>query len=255
MVMLKKESLKHLVPASGRSGAIFILLVVAIIMASLSGLSEGATPSPGMTLETSPSYIYAGLPAEIRAVATLSSDATLVPSSVSLNALGADDKLTYIADLYDDATHGDAIANDNIFVNVLRSEETQPRTIRYQVSAYYGNVQKFSPIVYLVVKPNPNLEGSWAGFVDKMVNRNLSGALLYFREGRRAEYRTSYETVGIDNLSNAFQTARNLSCYRIYMGEAEFTFSITINSRDYIGTMVFYLESDGAWRIDGVSFK
>ena len=184
-----------------------------------------------------------------------SSDNTLVASSVSLYFVDDSGKQTFIDYLYDDGTHGDAAANDNIFSNVLTSSETQPRVIKYQVSAYYGGVQKSSPIAYLVVKPNPNLEGLWAGFVDKMVKRDLSGALLYFREESRAKYRASYEKVGIDNLSVAFQTARDLSCRRIYMGEAEYTFSITIKSRDHSGIMIFYLEPDGVWRINSLGFN
>jgi hypothetical protein len=253
MHSLRREILKRAVRATGRHGALCIVLAAAIIMA-WPVLSEGAPPSPGMTLNLSPAYIYASLPAQIRAVATLSSDPTLVPSSVSIYTLDENGKQIFIAYLYDDATHGDAVANDNIFVNVLISSEIQPRTIKYQVSASYGGVQKSSPIAYLVVKPNPNLEGLWAGFVDKMVQRDLSWALLYFREERRAKYGASYEKVGIDKLSAAYQTARNLTCRRIHTGEAEFKFTISINDRDYVGTMIFYLEPDGAWRINGLYF-
>jgi PKD repeat protein len=252
---LKKESLESRDSAACLVRALCIALATAIIVAWFPLLSEGAPPSSSMTLDLSPSYIYAGLPAKIRAVATLASDPGLAPSSVSLYYIDDNGKQTFIDYLYDDGTHGDAIANDNIFSNVLISSETQPRTIKYQVSAYYGGVQRSSPIVYLVVKASTNLEGLWAGFVDRMVKRDLNGALLYFREERRAKYRASYEKVGIDKLSAAYQSARNLSCYRIYMGEAEFNFTITINNRDYIGTMIFYLEPDGAWRINTLDFE
>jgi len=122
------------------------------------------------------------------------------------------------------------------------------------VRASYGREEKSSHVAHLHVKPNPNLEGLWAGFVEKMVKRDLDGAMLYFRQERRSKYRTSYERVGTDNLSAAYQTARDLSCYRIYMGEAEYDFTITINGTDCTAKMVFHLEPDGVWRIDTLGF-
>jgi hypothetical protein len=216
--------------------------------------SVSAPPTPQMTLLFSPASIYAGMPAKIRAIATLDSDPSLVPSSVSLYRVDDNGKQTFIDNLHDDGTHGDAVANDNMFVNILSPAENQPRIITYQVSASYGGVQKSSLPTHLVVKPNPNLEGLWAEFVSKMVNRDLRGALLFFREERQAKYRVSYENVGIDKLSNAFQTARNLSCRRIYEGDAEYNFTITINGKDYVATMIFYLELDNAWRINSLVF-
>ena len=249
-----KESLKRRVSAATwRVGTLCVALAAAIITVMQPMLSESA--SPEITLLLNPTYIYAGKPAQVRAVATLSSDVTLVASSVSLYHIDDSGKQIFIDYLYDDGTHGDAATNDNLFSNVLISSETQPRMIKYQVSAYYGGVRKSSPIAYLVVKPGPNLEGLWAGFVEKMVERDLSGALLYFRESRRAEYRASYETVGMDRVSAAFQTAGDLQCKRIWMGEAEYTFSITMGSATRTGTMIFYLDSDSAWRIDSLDFE
>ena len=248
-----KMNLKCGISAACRIGILCITLTATVITARISASSQGFYPE--ITLLLSPTYIYAGKPAQVRVVATLPFETNLVPSSVSLYYIDDAGKQIFIDRLYDDGTHGDAVENDNLFSNVLISSETQARTIKYQVSAYYGSVLKSSPIAYLAVKPGPNLEGLWAGFVDRMVHRDLSGALLYFREERRAKYRASYEKVGIDNLSTAYQTARNLSCYRIYMGEARYNFKITINGNDYVGTMIFYLESDGAWRINTLGFE
>jgi hypothetical protein len=235
--------------------ALYILSSAVIVMTGPTESAGGDLYDREIELSLYPDYIYAGLPAKIRAVADVSSDPSLDRSSVMLHALDENGKQTFIAYLYDDATHGDAVANDNIFVNVLIPGETKPRIITYQVSASFGGAQKSSLPTYLVVKPNPNLEGLWAEFVSRMVTRDLDGALMYFRKECRAKYRASYKKVGIDEISASYKTARDLTCFRIFEGNAEFRFTITINGNDFTGTTIFYLEPDGAWRIHGLYFQ
>jgi hypothetical protein len=64
--------------------------------------------------------------------------------------------MTVIGTMYDDGTHGDAVANDNKFTLTLNVNAPNPTTLNYRASAAYsGVVQREQSTVFSVAVVPP----------------------------------------------------------------------------------------------------
>jgi hypothetical protein len=204
-----------------------------------------------------PKFIHAGIPAEVSVRAFIGRDPAIDPASVNLLRVDEYGRKTIVDRLYDDGTHGDAAPNDGLFICPLILNEPQPTTLKFQVSAgYKGQLkQTLSDIATLEVRPNPKFEELWSGFLTKIVAKDLEGALGYFREERRAEYRRLYEKVGMEKLARVFGVAKDFARVSVAGYRAEYSFmAVSTTGEPRSGIASFWLERDGVWRMDVVGF-
>ena len=110
------------------AGAI-LLLVTGATRLSASG-SIGAT-----TID--PSAIPLSTPTEVTVTATIT-DPSLIPGSVNLQRFDPIARVfSVVSTMYDDGTHGDAVANDGIFTIRLSFNESSPFPVVLRVSAAF----------------------------------------------------------------------------------------------------------------------
>ena len=230
----------------------FVSILAVIIISAIRPAISLADPLPVfMTLQIIPRTIFTSIPSNVRFIIGISGTSI---SNVELYRVEADETRTFVANLYDDATHGDTRAGDRAYTNVLTLTQTQAGTLRYDVSATVNAVTGRSDISSLTVTSTPNLEAIWRQFVDRMIKGDVEGALLYFSEDQRASYRTSYQIVGESELVAAFSTARNLTRVKLVPGEAEYSVILTISGADRTGTLLFQQDLWGVWHISGLGF-
>jgi hypothetical protein len=226
-----------------------------------------ALACPGMTvaadipLKTSPPavvplVIYTGIPSEVIISVPIYHDPDLVKESVNLLRMDANGVRKVVDRLYDDRTHGDVLPDDGTFTNRITFNEPVPTTIKLQVSAgYKGQIRRrISDVFTLDVLPMPDFQRVWAALLDRLVNKDLEGALQYFTETKRPIYRQIFEKVGIDLIASDFKTARDLKLKEIVIGSADFSFTATLNGQDKRGMVVFERELDGSWRVRNLGF-
>jgi len=111
-------------------------LAVAILL-----LVTGATrlsASGGIAATTiNPSAILVNAPTEVSITATIT-DASLIPGSVNLQRFDPIGRVfSVVSTMYDDGTHGDAVANDGIFTIRLSFNESSPFPVVLRVSAAF----------------------------------------------------------------------------------------------------------------------
>ncbi len=239
------------------SAALCLLLLVLPVLAAAAGQEVPSLPTFSGP-DISHGVVYVGVAAEVRFTVTIRyrTDPDLIPASVNLLRFDAKSVRKVVDRLYDDGTHGDWKPNDGDFTNKITLTETQPGTIRFQVSAgWKGEVQRrMSDIVTIEVKPVPNLEAIWNAFVERLVNRDLEGALTNMTYTAKRDYTRIFDELGADILATTFKTVRNFKLKGIDRGNAHGTFDVTEDGTDKPGRVRFEIENDGMWRISGVSF-
>lgn len=97
-----------------------------------------------------PSNVFLNTPTQVTFVADIQPNAKLIKTGVRLlKEVGG--VLTTVGTLYDDGTHGDAIANDNKYTVQLTINEPNTTVLNYRVSsAYSGVVQREQSSVFSV---------------------------------------------------------------------------------------------------------
>ena len=178
-------------------------------------LASAAEETPTLPVFSGPDVshpvIYVGVPAEVQFTVWINDEENLIPASVNLLRYDAKGVRRVVDRLYDDGTHGDWKPNDGEFENRITLTETQPGTIKFQVSAAWkGEVQRrMSDIVTIEVKPVPNLESIWHAFVDRLVNKDMEGALRNMTYTAKRDYARIFNELGADILATTFKTVRN----------------------------------------------
>ena len=231
-----------------------LLLLVSPVLATAAEQEPSLPTFDGPNM--SPGLVYVGVPAEVLFRVRIRYRTDLFPASVNLLRYDAKGVRKVVDRLYDDATHGDWTPNDGTFTNKLTLTETQPGTIKFQVSAAWkGEVQRrMSDTVTIEVKPVPNLEAIWNAFVERLVNKDLEGALRNMTYTAKRDYTKIFDELGADILATTFKTVRNFKLRSIERGEAHGTFDVTEDGTDKPGRARFEIENDGMWRISGMSF-
>jgi hypothetical protein len=199
--------------------------------------------------------VYVGVTVEVRFTVGINDEEKLIPASVNLLRFDAKGVRKVVDRLYDDGTHGDWKANDGDFANKITLTETQPGTIKFQVSAgWKGEVQRrMSDIVTIEVLPVPNLEAIWNVFVERLVNKDMEGALRNMTYTAKHDYTKIFDELGAEILATTFKTVRNFKLKSIEGGGAHGTFDFTEDGTDKPGRVRFEIENDGMWRISGMS--
>ena len=114
-----------------------------------------ATPtinSPGVT----PSSIPVGISTTVTFTASIT-DPSITTTGINLQQLGANGStFTNVGTLYDDETHGDAVAGDQIFSLQLRLNEPSPFPVTFRISApVKGSLTRiFSSLIIVSVTGN-----------------------------------------------------------------------------------------------------
>jgi len=226
-----------------------VISIVTVFVLSLpASAQEKLAPRNGLRM--SPPEIYANYPCSVSFFVDLplSDNKMLSPSKVILYRIDDQGMRILLDQLEPLNRFGDMFSTKLIF------REKKPQIVKLQLSAEYGGQTKDSEIFQLKVHPDPKFEDLWASFVSEMSRKNLFGALGYFKLSRRLEYMASYNKVGIEKVSEAFKTARDLSCKIIWVKEAECSFNITMGSKECIGIMNLELGIIGEWQIDDLGF-
>lgn len=118
----------------------------------------GAAPSIGETAVT-PTVVGINTPTQVT-VTTRISDTTLIPASINLLKVDAGgNTVANVGRMFDDGTHGDAAAGDNLFsVNVALNETTTGRAFFQVSAAFRGTVKRvLSPLVHVSVWKNSDI--------------------------------------------------------------------------------------------------
>ncbi len=235
---------------------IFACAMVAGLAALPTGEARAAQALNYPTL--TPPVVYAGVAAQVRVCIRAEYDPALVASSVNLLRVRPDGGKTVVSRMYDDGSHGDIHANDGTFTVLLEVAEPNPAVLTFQVSAgYRGQARRvLSDVFSLEVHAVPNFEEIWNGFVDRLVNRDLDGAMEYMTESARRQYRIVFEKVGLDIVSKDFSSARNMKLKEMRPSRATYMFTAMIDGQDQEGEVVFLSvgTNNDRWLIHAVGF-
>lgn len=235
---------------------IFACAMVAGLAALPTGEARAAQALNYPTL--TPPVVYAGVAAQVRVCIRAEYDPALVASSVNLLRVRPDGGKAVVSRMYDDGSHGDIHANDGTFTVLLEVAEPNPAVLTFQVSAgYRGQARRvLSDVFSLEVHAVPNFEEIWNGFVDRLVNRDLDGAMEYIRLNRREEYRRIFDRIGPDTLSIMFSASRDFRRKEISLYRAVCTFMAFNRGSEAQGEVIFLQdrEWDDVWRIDFIGF-
>jgi len=230
------------------------------MVAGLAALPTGeARAAQALNYPTlTPPVVYAGVAAQVRVCIRAEYDPALVASSVNLLRVRPDGGKTVVSRMYDDGSHGDIHANDGTFTVLLEVAEPNPAVLTFQVSAgYRGQARRvLSDVFSLEVHAVPNFEEIWNGFVDRLVNRDLDGAMEYMTESARRQYRIVFEKVGLDIVSKDFSSARNMKLKEMRPSRATYMFTAMIDGQDQEGEVVFLSvgTNNDRWLIHAVGF-
>jgi len=226
-------------------------------------LGSGVLPGPSFQADAAdiplkvyrvsfaPEVIYAGIPMDVTISLSINTEPTLIPESVNLIRTNPDNTKKVVTRLYDDGTHGDATPANGIFTNNVPLNEPQPTTLKFQFSVgYKGELKRrLSDVYTLEVRANPNFEGIWKQMTEKLANKDLEGALQYFRTERRDFYREAFTRRGLEKVASEFKSVRDFNLRYLLAESAEFAFTITREGIDRTGDVLFWLENSGVWLI------
>src|SRR5215471_3237492 len=119
-----------------------LLLVLGMLWGQW-GSSAIATPPPtvGTPVVQPPSFlVHRPTLLTVTSQITTSPDNAVVPASVELERVSARGAIVApLGTMYDDGTHGDAVAGDGIFTVQVSFTEAFPGTLRLQASALFAN--------------------------------------------------------------------------------------------------------------------
>jgi len=120
--------------------------------------------------KATPDGIFINEPTTVTVTAQVGVDPNLIPSSVSLIRYDSTGKpIANLGTLFDDGTHGDTLAGDNIFSSQVIFNEPALTTIYLKVSAAYRGTLKrtLSNFVAIPVLENPlNIDHDGDGFTE-----------------------------------------------------------------------------------------
>jgi hypothetical protein len=132
-----------------------VLLVIAMLITSNLIIEPSKAQSQGITAFTAtPADAFVNMPTTITFRATIPSHPNLITTSANLQRL-VGTTWTNLGTMYNDGTHGDTSAGDNIYTAQAPVNESQLGTISFRASvAYRGQLQRsFSNVINVSVVP------------------------------------------------------------------------------------------------------
>ena len=212
-----------------------------------------STPPAIGTPNINPGVIYSGVPTKIVISVHIPIDPKFIPLSVTvLRVDQTGTTLGEIGTLYDDGTNGDPLVSDNTFTsNQITFNEPNPTTIYFRMSVAYQHV--FFPAVSAIssidVLSMPPLEQLFFGVKAELVSGDIEGALTYFTETRKEEYRQIFLNFG-PSLPQYTSTFGDLHLEFAVHSYARFTYSATREDGSLWQEIAdFVKDPDGVWRI------
>jgi len=161
----------------------------------------------------------------VKIMAQVAFDANLIRSSVNLIQVDQNGKqIANLGALYDDGTHGDSAAGDNIFMNKFIINETTPKYLYYKVSvAYKGTLKRImSNAVMISVKTDIGPEQVRSNIVNNLTQGNIAAAKVYFSTGKVSDFDElgNFTPDRLNLLRDWIQNAaliKDTSDYRVYL--------------------------------------
>jgi hypothetical protein len=125
-------------------------------------LCRAQTPGIITSVVPSPSLVTVGIgpvmPATVTVVANVALNSKLIPTSVDLTQVKATGALVQVrGPMYDDGTHGDAVAGDNLFTTQISVPRISPTTLYYRATAAYtGSILRGQSPIASITVANPS---------------------------------------------------------------------------------------------------
>jgi hypothetical protein len=159
-------------------------------------------------VQTSP-QIYVNQAIQVTVTAKVSPDADLIPQSVTLFKIQDNSQLENQGLLYDDGTHGDATAGDNIFTTQININENKANFLHFQISAAYKKSIKRLTFDFLVpVKIEGDAESTKAAIVAYLRSGNIEAAAASFRSGKKNDFLRTLNREAQNQLATWIESAQ-----------------------------------------------
>jgi hypothetical protein len=161
-------------------------------------------------------------PSTIKIMAQFAYDANLIRTGVNLIRVDQTGKqLAALGTLYDDGTHGDDAAGDNIFTGQVSINEPTPTFLYYRASAAYKGTLKrlLSDIIILPVKTTVTGEEVKSQVVSAISTGDITTAKNNFTPGKSADALDGLPTAKQDLLRTWLQNAvlvKDMPNMRVY---------------------------------------
>lgn len=137
-----------------------------------------------------PENAFINTPSMVKIMAQFAYDANLIRTGVNLIKVDQTGKqLAVLGVLYDDGTHGDDTAGDNIFTGQVSINEIQPAYLYYRVSAAYKGTLKrlISDTVTVPVKTTVGPEKVKSQVISALAQGDIAVAKNNFVPGKSAD--------------------------------------------------------------------
>src|ERR1039458_8608557 len=112
-----------------------VVLIIGLALSSI--LLHGQSPQAIASPTAAPGIVVVNTPTQVTFTVDLSGTPSALPTGVNLLRLSSTGAQTIVATMKDDGTGGDLRPGDKIFTAVLKLNEAQPATFRFQVSAAF----------------------------------------------------------------------------------------------------------------------
>ena len=169
-------------------------------MAFFAGLFVSGPSSADFNLTTAqPNSVFVNSSTSVMFVADIQPNPKLMKTSVRLlKEVGG--LMTVAGTMYDDATHGDVVANDNKFTLRLNVNEPNPTTLNYRASAAYSGVvlREQSSLFSVAVVPPLNISvspGQTEIFVQQGATASTAFTLAMQNQSGQSSKMTAVETI------------------------------------------------------------
>src|SRR5262245_9921981 len=130
--------------------------------------------------QATPNSAPAAVATTVTATAVVAADPNFIAGSVNLIRYEANQKTSRVLGvMYDDGTHGDAVANDRVFTTRITVSDASPGVFYLRVSAAYKGsiVRPQSALVPVNVTPSVALSGTAAAGLPLVGNVTVKDAL------------------------------------------------------------------------------
>ena len=163
---------------------ISIFGAVAVLIAVSTHL-RAQPPAPARFIyyiSTNPTALNSGQTTSVTVAAQVSADSALIRDGVILNEYdAAGNAIRSLGRMYDDGTHGDAIANDNVFTTIITLTESVPVMLEVSI-AYRGSLRRLTSKTQVAVLAGPTTGLSTLSLIAGALDRNdIDAALVHIQ--------------------------------------------------------------------------
>jgi hypothetical protein len=157
------------------------LILTAVFLLACSA-ARAQTPI-AMTLQTQPSNVPVGTPTQVSVSVSIPPSAALIRTGVLLYRYDENNRaIAQFGTMYDDGSHGDAVANDSIFTTQIVVNEPSPSALLLRASvAYLRQIKReLSDVRPLPVVANVTVQAARSELVAALQAGNLAAAYAKF---------------------------------------------------------------------------